>query len=289
MEASQSYDEERHAIDELFHRSLMFKNTKEYLDFFRFIGKVLHYSYYNATLVYSQNHDVIYFGTPSYWEKKFNRKVRPDARPYVIIVPFGPAALAYDLYETEGEETPDELLRKGFRGELFKVYGNFSEELLEKIIKNLAEYKIFVNHRHLRFNKAGETFYEEEGIINIDITNKLNTPQEFSTLIHELAHHFLGHLGNNVLIKEKEITRGENKGKIRQEKIIIKGRWVQPDIQEIEAETVAFLICSRRNLEKHPYEYLSFHLNDENIKEISVETIIKVADEIENKFLMRFR
>ena len=289
MKKSKRNDEDKHSIDELFQRSLKFKNTKEYLDFFRFIGKILHYSHYNATLVYMQNQNVKYFGTPGYWKKEFKRKVKPDARPYVIIVPFGPAALAYDVYETEGDVSPDEFINAGFRGELFKVYGDLPEELLREIINNLAEYKVFVRHKHFRFNKAGETFNDEKGTINIDITNELNTAQKFSTLIHELAHNFLGHLGNNELIKETVITKGTDKGKKKQEKIVIEGRTVSSDMQEIEAETVAFLICSRWNLENNPYEYLSYHLTEENIKQISVETIINVADEIERKFLAKFR
>lgn len=119
-------EEDKHSIDELFQRSLKFKDTKEYLSFFSFIGKVLHYSHYNAMLVYMQNQNV-------------------------------------------------------------------------------------------------------------------------------------------------------------------EGRTVDRAIQEIEAETVAFLICSRWNLEKDPYEFLSYHLTEENIKQISVETIIKVADEIESKFLAKFK
>lgn len=286
---NQNTNDDRNSIDELFQRSLRFKNTKEYLKFFRFIGKVLHYSHYNAMLIYMQNPDVNFFGTPGYWENTFNRRVRTDARPYVIIVPFGPAALAYDVNETEGDLSPEDFINDGLRGGLFKINGELSEDLLNEIITNLAEYKIYVNHKHFNFNKGGETYKESDGKISIDITNAFNTMQEFSTLIHELAHNFLGHLGGNELIKETEISKGKNKGKKRQEKISIKGRTVSHDIMEIEAETVSYVICSRWGLEKYPYEYLSFHITEENIKHISVDTIIKVADEIEAKFLAKFR
>ena len=52
-------------------------------------------------LVYSQNPEVQYFGTRDFWKKTFDRTVNENARPYVIIVPFGPAALAYDVREKE--------------------------------------------------------------------------------------------------------------------------------------------------------------------------------------------
>ena len=135
MEEKERLEEDKHTIDELFHRSLKFKNSKEYWSFFNFIGKIIHYSHYNAMLIYMQNPAVRYFGTPGYWKKTFDRTVNEEARPYVIIVPFGPAALAYDLYETTGDLSPDEFITKGFNGELFQITGDLPKELYTEIKK----------------------------------------------------------------------------------------------------------------------------------------------------------
>ena len=289
MEEKERLEEDKHTIDELFHRSLKFKNSKEYWNFFNFIGKIIHYSHYNAMLVYMQNPEVRYFGTPGFWKKTFDRTVKENARPYVIIVPFGPAALAYNLDETLGELTPDEFITKGFNGELFKITGDLPKELYTEIKKGLFEYKIFVDEVPMPFNKGGETDDYSIDRIHINISKSSSPAQAFASLIHELAHNFLGHLEDKTLIKESIIQAGKNKGKTKTETIQITGRTVDHDIREIEAETVSYVICCRWNLEQASERYISLHITEENIKKISPETIIRVADKIEDYFLKRFK
>ena len=60
MKKSSELNQDTNSIDELFQRSLRFRDTYEFFSFFKFIGKVLHYSHYNAMLVYWQNKDVKY-------------------------------------------------------------------------------------------------------------------------------------------------------------------------------------------------------------------------------------
>ena len=52
MKKSSELNQDTNSIDELFQRSLRFRDTYEFFSFFKFIGKVLHYSHYNAMLVY---------------------------------------------------------------------------------------------------------------------------------------------------------------------------------------------------------------------------------------------
>lgn len=288
MKKSSELNQDTNSIDELFQRSLRFRDTYEFFSFFKFIGKVLHYSHYNAMLVYWQNKDVKYFGTPGYWKNKFGRTVKENARPYVIIVPFGPAALAYDLYETEGEESPEEFINRGLRGGIFKINGNLPEVLLKEIIQNLAEYNISVEFKYFRFNKGGETYDYSDNSVKIFVSSEFSPEQAFATLIHELAHNFLGHLGEKYLIKKSHKIDEKKEGE-KLEKIHIKARNVSSSIREIEAEVVSYIVCSRWNLEKDPLEYISWHISQENLSKISVEKIIKVADKVENTFLEKFK
>ena len=290
MEDKDRLEEDKHTIDDLFHRSLKFKNSMEYIHFFRFIGKIFHYSHYNAMLVYSQNPEVQYFGTRGFWKKTFYRTVNENARPYVIIVPFGPAALAYDVRETCGELPPEEFINKGFNGELFETGGYLPEEMYYEIKKELEEYKIIVEDAPMPVNQAGITDDYSLEKIHIKISKRLSPEQKFATLIHELAHNFLGHMEQKVLTKKSVYTKGPNKGKPKIETISIPGRLVKSeDLREIEAETVSYVICCRWNLEHDAERYLSAHVTEENIKQISPELIISVADDIERYFLKRFK
>ena len=282
--------EDINSVNDLFQRSLMFKDSKEYLHFWNFIGKILHYSHYNAMLVYAQNKNVQYFGTPGYWERNFGRKVNKDARPYVIMVPFGPAGFVYDVYETTGKLSPEAFITKGLNGGLYRIKGNIPKELYEGLKKSLREYKIEVYESHMRFNQAGETRNGTDGVIQIEISDCFSPEQAFACLIHELAHHFLGHLGNKILKKTSLVKSGENKGKQKTEIITITGRSPNADMCEIEAEAVSYLICARWNLEsENEMEYISKHISEEIIEQIDVDFIVRVADKIEHYFLERYK
>ena len=52
-------------------------------------------------LVYIQNDAVTFFGGISFWKKHFNRTIKRDAKPYIILAPNGPVMLVYDVMETE--------------------------------------------------------------------------------------------------------------------------------------------------------------------------------------------
>ena len=289
MENLMTLDDDKNTIDDLFHRSLIFRNSKEFQDFIRFLGKIFHYSHYNAMLVYLQNRNVKYFGTRAYWKKTFNRKVDENARPYIILVPFGPATLVYDVMETRGELSPQEFISKGLQGELFQVNGYLPAELYVAIKYSLAEYNILVKECGMPVNKGGRTYNGKDGKTIIEISESFSPEQAFSTLIHELAHNFLGHLGEKTLIKKSVYTKGEKKGKPKVETIRIPGRSVDFDIREIEAEAVSYLICSRWNLESFVEKYIGSHITEERFKKISPEIIIKTADKIEDYFLKKFK
>ncbi len=287
MEYLNTLEDDKNAIDNLFHRSLKFRNSKEYLEFFRFLGKIFHYSHYNAMLVYWQNPEVRFFGTPGYWNKNFNRRVNENARPYIILIPFGPATLAYDVMDTSGELPPEVFISEGLKGELYQVKGYLPAELYGEIKKSLAEYNILVKESVMPASKGGETYNGKGGATIINISKSFGPEQAFATLIHELAHNFLGHLGEKTLVKQSMYVRGENKGLPKIETIRISKRDVDFDIREIEAETVSYLVCCRWNLESFAEKYVSCHITEENIKRVSPITIIKAADKVNlsSKFL----
>jgi hypothetical protein len=97
------------------------------------------------------------------------------------------------------------------------------------------------------------------------ICRKQEPESRYATLVHELAHLYLGHLGT------------PNK------------KW-WPDRQglsksavEFEAETVAYLACSRIGISTSSEAYLSSYIGEhENIPGISLECLMKAAGVIES-------
>lgn len=130
---------DKYAIDELVKRSWDLRNSDTFSQFFNFIARFNHYSRFNTMLVYLQNSGVTFFGSSSYWRKKFNRTISKDARPYVILAPMSPVLLVYDVMDTEGIETPEKFLEKGLGRNPFEVKGSLEHETYNKAIKTIKQ------------------------------------------------------------------------------------------------------------------------------------------------------
>ena len=97
------------------------------------------------------------------------------------------------------------------------------------------------------------------------ILNKGTYEVRFSTLLHELAHSFLGHTGHSKLVNE------DNK---KETKII--PRKLSRSVEELEAETVSFLLNKKQGLETIAAEYIAGYITSENdLIEFSYESVIK--------------
>ena len=114
-------------------------------------------------------------------------------------------------------------------------------------------------------NKGNIRRYEVPVRYELLMGQELEPESRYATLVHELAHLYLGHLGT------------PNK------------KW-WPDRQglstsavEFEAETVSSLVCSRIGISTSSEAYLSGYIGKhEKIPKISLECLMKAAGIIEN-------
>jgi hypothetical protein len=257
------------SIDELFHRSVELRSTEKFIDFIQFTSRLRHYSLFNNALVYMQNPQVSYYATEVHWRKAFNRILKADARPMVILAPMTPVLFVYDWSDTEGEGTLPEMAEG-----LFDVEGILPEGLLEKTVKNCERFKFVVKRRSMGTLQAGKVFsprWMETGYRRtqhvkafITINTKFDDEAAYATLCHELAHVFLGHLGNDA--DEWWPNR----------------RDLPTNPGELEAEAVSYLVLNRLGLETKSAEYLAGYIHSpDDLKNISPGSIVKVASLIE--------
>lgn len=133
---AQIWDEEitKHAIDELFNLAKKDHSSKSYWELMRFITNFRSYSPYNAMLVHIQMPGARYVAPPNRWIKKYGRKIKPNARPLVILKPMGPVMFVFDVSDTEPGVNPVPLPPEVENP--FEVrYGNVGGEL-ERTIEN---------------------------------------------------------------------------------------------------------------------------------------------------------
>ncbi len=276
---NENFINDKFTIDELFRRSWNHRKSEAFIKFFNFIARFHHYSRFNTMLIYSQNECVTFFGGVSFWEKKFNRKVKANARPYVILAPMSPVMLVYDIMETEGADSPEVFLEKGLGEKLFEVKGSINPKTLDYAIYTAESYGIPVRHKPLSYFKAGHVTTIRKGYLEICLKEDMGIEQNLTILLHELAHLFLGHT------EHMEIVQNSTNKRIT---LPMRGDLPQT-LEELEAETVSYLISKKLGLETRSAEYLSGYIKSpDDLLRFSYETVIKVADKIEKLFIKEF-
>jgi len=262
-------------INMLLSTSLINSKSDEFINFFKFLSRFNHYSKYNSMLIYIQNKDVAYYGSGGFWKKKFNRNIKEEARPYIILTPFTPVTIVYDIIDTEGEIPIEELLEKGLPFQPFSVLGELNTKQYSKLLGKLKDWGIPLHNKPLSYFHAGY-IWTPKGHLEICINTKKSITENFVVIIHELAHLLLGHTGF------EKISNNRNKKELKLTNRLGLGR----SVEELEAETVAFLIASKYGLTTKSAEYLAGYIRNENdLINFNYETVIHVADKIERMFL----
>lgn len=270
-----NFADDKFAIDELLRRSWSFRDSAEFKKFFDFIIRFDHYSRYNTMLVYIQNQAVTFFGGVSFWKKKFGRTIKNDARPYIILAPNGPIMLVYDVFETEGKESPKDLLKNGLGRKPNEVIGKIGLERYDKAIEEAKKWGIKISYKPFDYFKGGYVTTIYAGSLEICLKEGASKEENFSVLIHELAHLFLGHTGHIQI---------QYQGKIKP--TLLLKRKVPRRTEELEAETISYLVCHKLGLITQSAEYIAGYIkNDKDLLSFSYEIVIKTADKIEKLFV----
>lgn len=230
----------------------------------KFINRFPKLSPFNAFLIHTQNSGVELVLTASKWAK-YGRKINHQARPLVILVPFGPVNFVYDIADTNGEPVPEQILHP------FITSGRFDKAIFNKTVKNCKKEKIEYIENNMHKTSAGYAQNIKDNF-SVTVNSGYSVNEKYSTLIHELAHIFCGHLGVNKTSWWKSRTGMDKKS------------------VEVEAESVSFLVCKRNGLQTTSESYLSNYIqHHEEIPPVSFDTILTVSGYIERMGLSDFR
>src|SRR5438477_2432208 len=95
-----SQETTRKALDDLTSRALAYRTGPELKALFDFMKRFPHLAPYNAMLLHVQNPEIQFALRAPVWERKYERRVKPGGRPYVILQTMGPVAFVFDLCDT---------------------------------------------------------------------------------------------------------------------------------------------------------------------------------------------
>jgi hypothetical protein len=253
--------EHQSSLDALYGRSRRFRHSRKFADAVEFVARFREYSPFNNMLAYLQNPMATYFATARHWQQAFGRSVKEDARGMVLLAPRTPVLLVYDIADTDGPPLPDKLSHFG------RASGRFNPAILDRAIKNAERDRIAVERKpmgQLRGGFATKRVADSTWKMRVVLGEELDAASTYQVLCHELAHIYLGHIGAD-----------------------IDGWWpyrtnLTEAVVEIEAESVAYIVCRRAGLETRSAEYLSAYVEDSSdIEAISLDLVSRVASRLE--------
>ena len=174
----------RSLLDQLLNDSRLYTKSQDYKNLLDFVGRLRNFAPFNAMLLQIQKPGLSHAASACDWQQRFGRMPKEGARPLLILWPFGPVALVYDVLDTEGKPLPEDVSS-------FFASGSINNEQLNSFISLLCRKKIEWylvdagdgNAGLIRIVRRGTTA-KELTHYRIHINRNHPVPVQFATLAH---------------------------------------------------------------------------------------------------------
>lgn len=219
-----------------------YATSDKYKDLLKTMSKFHAYSAQNCLLIATQNPSASFVAGFDSWKRNFHRYVKKDSHAIMIKSP-----CRYTQKNKDGTEEE----RLGFRAsyvfdiqDTAQIQGKPPVQIgvdnLSGSVQNFGDLllclttcaDIPIEYSKIK-GKANGCYTENDGAPKIIIDSSLSEIQTIKTLIHEIAHSRL-HSSKNTEKSEKKKTR---------------------DQRELEAESVAFIVCSHFGIDTSDYSF----------------------------------
>lgn len=254
----------RSLLDQLLAASRLYTQSKDYADLLAFVVKLRNFAPFNAMLLQVQKPGLSFAASARDWRERFGRTPKDGVRPLLILWPFGPVALVYDVMDTEGQELPQD------------VATFFAQGIIDQTRLNGFRTLIAAKHIDWHLVDAGDTSAglikvlkhgtgdKDPTLYRIHINRNHEPATQFVTLAHELGHLSLGHLGPDKKLNVPERARMEHAQR------------------ELEAESVAFLVCERNGVKSKSATYLKAYVKaNTTIDHLDLYQVMRAAGQVE--------
>ena len=279
-------------VNDLLYRVMEYRNSAKFRKLLNFCVHFRRLSPFNAMLLAVQRPGCEFALTAHRWQRDYGRVPKTDARPLIIIRPFGPVEYLFDVVDTVAIDPNCGRVPEEVSG-AFKFRQVVDPGLFHRLKSNLPLWGIKYEDMQTggrydgKLQVAGKTdgnvtFFKKKNGRNripanwraaytIKTKSGMDDTAKFGTILHELGHLFCHHLQSGYVrkwpAKLDRLTLPKNQ-------------------EEFEAETVAWLVGYRVGLEiPSSYEYLSGYLDDgpngKEIPKFDFYAVFQAASEVE--------
>jgi hypothetical protein len=255
----------RSLLDQLLTDSRLYRTSTDYMALLDFVVRLRNFAPFNAMLLNVQKPGLRYAASARDWRERFGREVRDEARPLLILWPFGPVALVYDLVDTDGPDLPEDTAA-------FVAHGDVSQAWIDDMVRSVGLKGIECQLSDAGDNHAGSirvvkrsTKKGELTQYRLRINRNHKPPVQFASIAHELAHLLLGHLGKDI---ERKIPGRPS---------------LTPTQVELEAESVSYIVCLRNGISSKAKTYLAGYVSQQTtIESLDLYLVMRVAGQVES-------
>lgn len=232
------YYREEKSIKEIEEGIDQFFTSDKFRNYLDVMSKFHHYSFINTILIYNQNPEATYVAGYNTW-KKLGRHVERGERGIRIFRPYLiTREIKTDRYDDKGEQIVERITQTRFTSayvfDVSQTSGQELPKLIEELEGDVSRFDTYINalkdltdypieYANDLNGANGICSYEDKKIY---IRNGMSQAQQLKTIVHEIAH-YMRHNGSTKSRKEKEI----------------------------EAESVAYVVCQNIGLDTSDYSF----------------------------------
>ncbi|MFZ4269124.1 ImmA/IrrE family metallo-endopeptidase [Streptomyces arboris] len=223
-------------------------------------------------VVHVQKPGARYVLSSAEWKSKFLRVLKPGAQPLLIFQPRGPYMLVYDVGDTEALPGARPLPREVTSPVAVTSWADAKKvaEVWHHTESNLAPLRIRLTLVDHAASSCGRTYPSRSGgtverlgsrpgdrperyptLFEIEVNRNLSLLDRYTTLAHELGHLFCGHLGAG-----PGGTWSDRRWRPRSDE----ERFAARARNEVEAESIAYMVLKRLDPDVQMGDYITGHL-----------------------------
>ena len=264
VQAQVNSDEEardRALIEQLIAATRLYASSPAIKELLDLTVRLRAFAPFNAMLLHIQKPGLTHAATAADWWQRFGRVPKEGARPMIVLRVMGPVDFVFDVLDTEGRDLPDQAFA-------FPTLGNISQERFQAITARVAKSGIELKRLDAGDAQAGwirrlpappvETAKQR---YELAVNANHPRPTQLVTIAHELAHLYLGHLGDD---KKRHIRDRRDRSHAQ---------------REVEAEMTAYLVAKRNGLTPRSESYLDSY--SEAFAEIDLYGVMRAANAVE--------